>query len=99
MSKSVQKTKSYLPSFSSKELGFDASVKVYRVKDVPKEQRPHEKLQSYGPEELSNRELLSAVLYTGTRKEGVVEMASRVVDEYGENYAINETDPKRLASF
>jgi DNA repair protein RadC len=73
--------------------------KIYRVKDLPQKKRPHEKLQTYGPGELSNQELLAAILYTGTRKEGVLEMASRVIDEYGDNYVVNETDPKRLASF
>lgn len=76
-----------------------SDYKVYRVKDLPQKKRPHEKLQSYGPEELSNRELLAAILYTGTRKEGVMEMASRIIDEYGDNYVVNETDPKRLAKF
>lgn len=77
----------------------EKNYKIYRVKDLPKEQRPHEKLQDRGPSELSNRELLASVLYTGTKKEGVMEMASRVIDEYGDNYVINETDPKRLSVF
>ena len=81
------------------EIEANPDYKVYRVQDLPKDQRPHEKLQNYGPDELSNRELLAAILYTGTRKEGVMEMASRVIDEYGDNYVINETDPKRLAKF
>jgi DNA repair protein RadC len=91
---SVREVKKYITSPYSTE-----GYKVYRVKDIPQEQRPHEKLQNFGPGELSNRELLAAVLYTGTRKEGVMEMASRVVDEYGDNYVVNETDPKKLQTF
>ena len=90
--------KQYLPSVYATEVN-NIDYKVYRVKDIPKDQRPHEKLQNFGPDELSNRELLASILYTGTRKEGVIEMASRVIDEYGDNYVINETDPKRLAKF
>lgn len=91
--------KKYVPSVYTSEVDMTNNYKVYRVKDIPKDQRPHEKLQNYGPDELSNRELLASVLYTGTKKEGVIEMASRVIDEYGDNYVINETDPKRLSKF
>ncbi len=77
----------------------NAEYKIYKVKDLPINKRPHEKLQEYGPDELSTRELLAAVLYTGTRKESVMEMVSRIIDEYGDNYVINETDPKKLAKF
>jgi DNA repair protein RadC len=97
MNKDLNKT--YLVSDYVSHLKLQESYKVYRVKDIPKSERPHEKLQSYGPEELSNRELLASILYTGTKKEGVMTMASRVIDEYGDNYVINETDPKRLAKF
>lgn len=92
-------TKQYVPSVYASEVNTSPDYKVYRVKDIPKDQRPHEKLQTYGPDELSNRELLASILYTGTRKEGVLEMASRVIDEYGDNYVINETDPKKLSKF
>lgn len=92
-------SKKYIVSSYVSKLSLQPDYKVYRVKDLPKDQRPHEKLQAYGPSELSNRELLASVLYTGTRKEGVLEMASRVIDEYGDNYVMNETDPKRLSSF
>lgn len=91
-------TKNYVPSMYTQDLS-NPQYKIYRVKDIPKDQRPHEKLQTYGPEELSNRELLAAILYTGTRKQGVMEMASQVLDEYGDNYVINETDPHRLSKF
>jgi len=95
----VSEIKKYIQSSYLSNLNIQQDYKVYRVKDLPKDQRPHEKLQENGPSELSNRELLASVLYTGTKKEGVHEMASRVIDEYGDNYVMNETDPKRLASF
>lgn len=73
-------------------------VSNYRLsmKDTPAHERPHEKLQNYGPEELSMQELLAAVLYTGTKNMSVLEMAALVVHEYGDNYIIHETDPQKL---
>lgn len=95
-----KKTQSYVPSAYQTELELQTEqYQAYRIKDIPLSDRPHEKLQNYGPEELTNRELLAAILYTGTKKEGVMEMATRIIDEYGDNYVINETDPKRLAKF
>lgn len=74
------------------------TIAEYRlsIKDTPLHERPHEKLQNYGPEELSMQELLAAVLYTGTKKMSVLEMAALVLNEYGDNYIIHETDPKKL---
>jgi len=99
MNTHVPAIKNYIPSVYVPDTNMTEGYKVYRVKDIPKNQRPHEKLQNHGPDELSSRELLASILYTGTRKEGVIEMASRVIDEYGDNYVINETDPKRLSEF
>lgn len=76
-----------------------SDYQIYRIKDKPIDERPHEKLQKYGPEELSMQELLAAILYTGTRKLGVMEISARVINEYGDNYVIHETDPKKLAQF
>ncbi len=94
------KEQGYFPSTYQSDLDLNlGNYHSYRIKDIPLTDRPHEKLQTYGPEELTNRELLAAVLYTGTKKEGVMEMATRIIDEYGDNYVVNETDPKRLAKF
>ena len=49
------------------------------VRDLPLEERPREKLVSYGPAVLSNAELLAILLRTGTRGESVLRMAERVL--------------------
>ena len=36
-----------------------------KIKDLPKIERPREKLEKYGPEKLSNSELLAILLRTG----------------------------------
>jgi DNA repair protein RadC len=49
------------------------------IKDVPKEDRPRERLLKYGASRLSNQELLAIILGTGTRDESVMTLAGRVL--------------------
>src|SRR5690625_720286 len=49
------------------------------IKDVPKEDRPRERLLQFGPSHLSNQELLAILLVSGTRQESVMEVSNRVL--------------------
>ena len=49
------------------------------IKDVPKEDRPRERLIKLGSGHLSNQELLAILLGSGTREESVMELANRVL--------------------
>lgn len=71
---------------------------VLRIKDMPEEEKPREKMLKFGPEGLSTNELLAIVLSVGTKKEEVLTMASRVVKEYGEKSLSNQKDAKALAA-
>jgi DNA repair protein RadC len=53
-----------------------------RIYDMPEEERPRERLFKYGPGALSNAELLAIVLRTGSQKENVVNMCTRILSEY-----------------
>lgn len=64
---------------------------VLKIKDIPTESKPREKLLAFGPNALNLVELLSVVLGTGTKKEDVMSIASRVVHEYGKS-ALSSTD-------
>ncbi len=50
-----------------------------RMKDLPIEERPYEKLEIYGEEKLSDAELLAIIIKTGTKSERVVELSQRVL--------------------
>ena len=50
-------------------------MKKYKIKDLPKIERPREKLMKYGPEKLSNSELLAILLRIGRPGQNVVEVA------------------------
>jgi len=70
---------------------------VLRIKDMPQEEKPREKLISLGPKALSVNELLAIILAIGTKKEGVFSISSRLIKEYGEKGIVNEADPKKMA--
>lgn len=46
--------------------------------------KPREKLFKYGPEKLTNSELLAVVLGHATKKENVFNLSERLINEYGE---------------
>ena len=70
---------------------------VLRVRDMPIDEKPREKLLKYGPSTLSMAELVAVLWGVGTRKEDVLEMSHRVLKEYGERAILYETDPMKLA--
>ncbi|WP_033445779.1 RadC family protein [Ornithinibacillus scapharcae] len=49
------------------------------IKDVPKEDRPRERLLSLGASHLSNQELIAILLGSGTKDESVMALANRVL--------------------
>lgn len=70
---------------------------VLRVRDLPEDDRPREKLLREGPSALSVHELLAVVFMSGTRSEEVLAMANRILREYGERNVLMATDAKLLA--
>lgn len=82
----------------AEDLVLDASEKQYvlRLRDLPIEDKPREKLMRYGPAHLSVSELLMVVLNVGTKKEDVLAMSQRLLKEYGESAIVNQKDPRKL---
>ncbi|HBA37371.1 MAG TPA: hypothetical protein DCY94_01480 [Firmicutes bacterium] len=50
-----------------------------KIKDLPKSELPRERLETYGAEFLSNEELLSIILRTGTKGSSVKELSQSVL--------------------
>lgn len=50
-----------------------------KMKDLPSSERPYEKLEIYGVKKLSNSELLSIIIKTGTKDETAVSLAQKVL--------------------
>ncbi|HBT59872.1 MAG TPA: hypothetical protein DEA45_03500 [Acholeplasmataceae bacterium] len=51
----------------------------YLIKEMPKEERPRERLQIYGVDALANYELLALILQSGSKEESVIELSKRVL--------------------
>lgn len=54
-----------------------------KIKDLPKIERPREKLIAKGPENLKDSELLAILLRTGTKEFNVVELSTRILKKFG----------------
>lgn len=54
----------------------------YTIKEIPKYERPRERLKQVGCENLSDKELLSILLKTGTKNKNVTELAIELLKEY-----------------
>lgn len=67
----------------------------YSVKQLPSDKQPRERLISLGPDSLSNSELLAIIFGTGTRDEGVLDLSSRVIKEYGSRSITDIRDVNR----
>lgn len=54
-------------------------MKHLTIKDLPRIERPREKLIRYGPEKLNNSELLALILRTGQKGENVISLSRRIL--------------------
>jgi len=61
------------------------------IKDLPKVERPREKLMQYGPGKLSNSELLAIVLRSGKKGENVIELANKILKRFSKDELPNLT--------
>lgn len=56
-----------------------------KIKDLPKVDRPREKLLHYGPSRLTDAELLAVIFGTGKKGESSLELAKRILKNFGYN--------------
>jgi DNA repair protein RadC len=67
------------------------------IKDLPTHEKPREKLLEKGPDILSMSELIAIILQTGTKKENILNMSSRLLKEYGQKGISEQKNPKVLS--
>src|SRR3989344_3247790 len=53
-----------------------------KIKDIPKFDRPREKMAKYGPGKLSDAELLAILLRTGTKDLNVLKLAQKILQKF-----------------
>ena len=66
-----------------------------KIKDLPKVDRPREKLEKYGPEKLSNSELLAILLGSGQKGINVVQLSKRILSKFSGD-GLSKADIKEL---
>lgn len=62
-----------------------------KIKDIPKFDRPREKMEKYGPGKLSDAELLAILLRTGTKDLNVLKLAQKILQKFENEKFINIT--------
>lgn len=66
------------------------------VKELPRDDRPRERLRQHGASVLSTAELLAVILNTGTRGESVIDLAQRLLVEFGGLTGLARADVETL---
>lgn len=69
----------------------------YRIKDLPENERPRERLEIHGPSALSNPELMAIILRTGTSTATAVELASALLAHFGSLKALSSATTAEIA--
>lgn len=69
-----------------------------RVTERPPNDRPRERLLAHGAAGLSDAELLALLLRTGTTREGVLELAARILAEVGGAAGLARANAERLSA-
>lgn len=55
---------------------------MYMIKEIPKQERPRERFIKFGSTSLSNQELIAIILRTGYKKESVLSLSRKLLNEY-----------------
>ena len=55
----------------------------YRIQDLDANERPRERIARYGPQALSNPELLAILLRVGMEGENVIQLSQRLLGDFG----------------
>lgn len=67
-----------------------------RIMDLPITERPQERLIKYGTSCLSNAELLSIILRSGNKSEGIMELSARLLKEFNGLNGLFDADISEL---
>ncbi len=63
--------------------GKDTPAYNPRIREIPPEERPRERLQKYGPAALATAELIAIIWRSGTRRQNVLTLATHALAQFG----------------
>ena len=69
---------------------------TYRISDLHESDRPRERLETLGPQALTNAELIAILLRVGVRGENAVEVGQRLLQEFGGLQGLHRAPFKEL---
>ena len=69
------------------------------IKQIPKEDRPYERLINLGVESLSNEELLAIIIKSGTKEESSKDIANKLLSDIGGIRKLNEITFEQLKKY
>lgn len=75
-----------------------AQNKGFTIHDLPKSERPRERLQMHGAEALSSQELLALILGRGVRGESVMVTSQRLLSAFGNVKNISQASLEELSA-
>ena len=61
-----------------------------KLKELPNEEKPRERLLKYGKENLSNEDLISIIIRTGTKDANVKEVSSQILSKLSSIENLND---------
>ncbi len=72
-----------------------------RIKDLPVVERPREKIEKYGPEKLTDAELLAILLRTGTKGLSAIDLSKKILKIFSSETIISArvSDLKKVFGF
>src|ERR1700757_2336896 len=68
-----------------------------KIREMPRDERPREKLLARGPDALTNAELIAILLRTGRRGMNVVEVARELLERYKSFAELSRCSVKELS--
>ena len=70
-----------------------------RIKDLPEDERPRERMYKYGPQTLRNAELLAILIQTGNVEETAVQVAEKLLQKYdGDLRRLSQENEKQISA-
>ncbi len=70
----------------------------FTVHDLPKPERPRERLQRFGPEALSSQELLALIIGRGVSQKSVMNIAQELMSRFGSIKALSDATIEELSA-
>jgi len=72
---------------------------MYLIKDMPKIERPRERLLNFGPKSLSSYELLAIILRVGNKGQSVIEVAKSLINSLNDLADLKDMTVDELSKF